>query len=239
MTRLVLAFGLGLTLIAAISLQSAAETAAPSGPTTGLLPLNDLKTGLYLGTYTGGLYPNGSNDMPPAHVLVGLDRAGRIQPLDADGNPSPAGKYVLLSVGMSNTTQEFWAANPRGPATPWSFAGQTTVNPVANHSTMVIVDGAKGGQTPNYWSSSTSPNYDRVRDEQLAPLNLTEKQVQAISGSRRPTPPPPPPCPMPTPMPSRSNGAWAAWCGPASPATPTSRSSSSPAASTPATPPRN
>jgi hypothetical protein len=173
MTRSMLAFCLGLTFLATIALQSQADTIAPSGSTTGLVPLNDLKTGLYLGTYRGGLYPNGSNNMPPAHVLAGLDRASRIQPLDIEGLPSPAGKYVLLSVGMSNTSQEFAGSEV-------SFTRQAAANPVVNHTTLAIVNGAKGGQTANLWASPTAANYDRVRDEQLTPRGLTEKQVQAV-----------------------------------------------------------
>ena len=34
---------------------------------TGLVPINDLGTGLYLNQYQGGLYPGGSNTMPVAH----------------------------------------------------------------------------------------------------------------------------------------------------------------------------
>ncbi len=173
-------FSLSAALAAAFLLHAGPGTAATFGPTTGLVPLDDLATGLYLDRYMGGLYPGGTNEMPPAHVLVGLDRAAAVQPLDADGNPSPTGKCVLLSVGMSNTTQEFWGANQLVPPRSWSFAGQAAVHVVVNHAALAIVDGAKGGQTPPYWVPSTAANYDRVRDEQLAPLGLTEKQVQAI-----------------------------------------------------------
>jgi hypothetical protein len=53
--RSTLAFCLGLALIGTITLQSTADTVVPMGSTTGLVPLCDLRTGLYLGTYMGGL----------------------------------------------------------------------------------------------------------------------------------------------------------------------------------------
>jgi hypothetical protein len=79
---------------------------SPAQP-TGNLPLNDLGTGLYLGLYEGGLYPGGLNVMPVAHAAEGAARAAAVQPLDPAGNPDPDGKYVLLSIGMSNTHMEF------------------------------------------------------------------------------------------------------------------------------------
>ncbi len=42
-------------------------------------PLNDLGPGLYLGQYQGGLYPGGSNTMPPAHAQEGASRAAGIR----------------------------------------------------------------------------------------------------------------------------------------------------------------
>lgn len=150
------------------------------GGATGFTPIDDLGPGLYLGQFQGGLYGDGSNQAPPAHILAGLARAAAVRPLDAAGRPSASGRTVLLSVGMSNTTQEFWGSNQRAPATSWSFAGQAAVHPLLNRSALVIVDGAMGGQAANVWVSPTLANYNRVRDEQLAPLGLTEAQVQAI-----------------------------------------------------------
>src|SRR5260221_218801 len=71
-------------------------------------PLNDLGPGLYEG-FAGGLYPNGTNTRPPAHEAAGLDIAlNQIQPLDANGsNDVSNGKVVMISIGMSNTTDEF------------------------------------------------------------------------------------------------------------------------------------
>jgi len=159
---------------------SAHPGGAQSGPGTGFIPINDLGPRLYLNRFQGGLYARGSDQVPPAHFLAGLAHSAAIQPLDPAGHPNPGGRYVLLSVGMSNTTQEFWAANQRGPATPWSFAGQAAANPIVNHTTLAIVDGAMGGQAANVWMSPSASNYNRVRDEQLAPLGLTEAQVQII-----------------------------------------------------------
>jgi hypothetical protein len=152
----------------------------PAGANYGFIPISELGTQLYLGSFPGGLYGHGSNQVPPAHLKAGLSHAAAVRPLDAAGRPDPAGRYVLLSIGMSNTTQEFWGSNPRAAATSWSFAGQAAADGTVNHTALAIVDGAAGGQDAKTWISPSAPNYDRVRDEQLAPLGLGEAQVQAI-----------------------------------------------------------
>src|SRR5262249_31009211 len=80
----------------------------PKVDTSGLKPLTELGRGEYQG-FQGGLYPGGTNERPAAHEKAGRALAAQVQPLDADGKPSPDGKIVLLSVGMSNTTQVFSA----------------------------------------------------------------------------------------------------------------------------------
>lgn len=158
----------------------AATAANCAGTTTGRIPLPDLGPSLYLGAFQGGLYSGGSNNVPAAHATVGAARAAAIQPRDAVGNPSPTGKYVLLSIGMSNTTQEFCAADSDSqPCTPWSFKARAAADPRVNHSTLVIVNGARGGQSATTWDDPTDPNYDQVRNVRLAGAGVTEAQVQA------------------------------------------------------------
>jgi hypothetical protein len=152
---------------------SAAAVASDCTQTSvGLTPISDLGTGLYLGQFAGGLYPNGLNSPPTEHHALGLVRASAVMPRDAAGNPDPTGRYVLISIGMSNTTQEFCCGD-------WTFMGQAAANPAVNHTALAIVNGASGGQTAMTWDSPTDPNYDRVRDTQLAPRGLSEAQVQA------------------------------------------------------------
>jgi hypothetical protein len=158
-------------------LAAACGTSDPS-PTSGGLALSDPGSAEYLGQFDRGLYPGG-NTMPTAHGLEGQVRAGRIQPRDASGNPSPGGKYVLLSVGMSNTTQE-WCGVQTSPCNSWSFSARAAADGAVNHTSLAIVNGAKGGETATEWDAASDPNYNRVRDQVLAPLGLTEAQVQAV-----------------------------------------------------------
>ncbi|MEO3780156.1 hypothetical protein ABGB16_25710 [Micromonospora sp. B11E3] len=164
-----------LTVFAAVSAVSA--VGVPHAVAAGPVPINDLGGGTYLG-FQGGLYPAGSNAMPAAHRTVGVNRALRVRPVDTAGNPSANGKYVMLSIGMSNTTQEFCSSEGGGQCAPYSFIGQAAADPQVDHDKLVIVDGAAGGQTAGTWDSPTDANYDRVRDTRLAPLGLTERQVQ-------------------------------------------------------------
>ena len=142
------------------------------------IPLVDLGTATYKG-FVGGLYPNGSNAMPVTHAQRGTLVAKNVQPLDTLGRPSAAGKYVLLSVGMSNVTQEF-CAQAGTTCNPWSFTGKAAADPAVNHTTLAIANGARGGQTADLWDSPDESNYDRIRTQVLAPAGLTEAQVQIV-----------------------------------------------------------
>lgn len=152
----------------------AAAAAAPPGSRNLRVALDDLGASTYKG-FAGGLYESGANVMPADHAAAGLDKAALIVPRDTSGVPTPSGRYVLLSVGMSNTTQEFCGSTPCGPGTFMTIAA---AEPDVNHTTLAIVDGAAGGQTADTWDSPADANYDRVRDTRLAPRGLTEAQVQ-------------------------------------------------------------
>jgi hypothetical protein len=116
--------------------------------------------------------------MPAAHQNAGITQALAVQPLDLTGNPSPAGKYVLLSFGMSNTTQEFCSGSGALPCSPWTFMGQAAADSSVHRGPLALANGALGGRSASFWDSPADPDYDRVRDQVLAPQGLSEAQVQ-------------------------------------------------------------
>jgi hypothetical protein len=151
-----------------------------AGTSVGFKPLNDLGTGKYLGQFQGGLYPGGSNTPPTAHHQEGLARAAAIQPLNTSGQPQANGKIVLLSIGLSNTTQEFCSQGGGEPCASWTFMGRAAADPTVDKTHLVIVNGALGGQDTATWDAPADANYNRVRDTVLAPKGLSERQVQAV-----------------------------------------------------------
>ncbi len=137
-----------------------------SQTSVGFSPLTELGAGVYK-NYAGGLYAQGSNVNPPAHLAAGLSMAKQILPRNAFGAPdSLNGKIVLLSIGMSNTTQEFS-----------TFKSIADVD-AAKNPQLVIVNGAQGGQTAAIIADSTA-NFWNVIDQRLRNANVTRSQVQA------------------------------------------------------------
>ncbi|HZM01031.1 MAG TPA: hypothetical protein VFD43_12355, partial [Planctomycetota bacterium] len=90
----------------------------------GIVPLNDLGPGTYVPGTIGGLYPAGQDVRPPAHLAAGRAIATtEVLPRNAAGAVDlNSGKIGLISVGMSNTTQEFnggaQAFKPRADVDP-------------------------------------------------------------------------------------------------------------------------
>jgi len=142
------------------------------------IPLTDLLARTYYGN-AGGLYPGGINQPPSDHDSAARARRTAIKPLDVNGDESPFGKYVLISIGMSNTTQEWCSEKSGPPCAQWTFMGKAATDPSVNHYALVIVNGAADGQDAPAWTSPTSPAYDRIKVARLAPLDLSENQVQA------------------------------------------------------------
>jgi lysophospholipase L1-like esterase len=119
------------------------------------------------------------NSPPSSHLAAGLSIAQTIGPLDASGNPDPNGRYVFVSIGMSNTTQEFAMFKPLADADP------------AKNPHLAVVDGAQGGVTASEWASPGCPCWSMV-DQRLAAAGLTPRQVAAAwikLANARPTEP--------------------------------------------------
>ncbi|HLW66354.1 MAG TPA: hypothetical protein VKS79_13655 [Gemmataceae bacterium] len=150
----------------------------PGGPpplvkvdTSKFKPIPELGTEKYQG-FEGGFYPGGKNERPAEHEAAGLAFAKQVQPLDAEGKPSPNGKIVLLSVGMSNTAQSSGGFARQ-------LAGFNDKNPHFQ-----FVNGAQGGMTAfkiqNPDDGGQGGAYWTRVDEMLKAAGVTRAQVQAI-----------------------------------------------------------
>jgi hypothetical protein len=159
-------------LAASVAPASRSSTSADCTLTrTGLIPLTDMGNRRYRG-HRGGLYPSGLNRPPQKYLRRAKAASKRIRPID--------GKIVLLSLGMSNASDEFSA-----------FKRSADRDPQKN-SSLVVVDGAQDGfdsrrarSQPAFW--------DNV-DQRLADADATPEQVQAVwlkqavAGEQRPFP---------------------------------------------------
>ncbi len=171
--------------VAALSVAAAcASRSSPSAPATVTVPdtakvaLTDLGASTYRG-FQGGLYAGGVNAMPAAHAALGATFARNIRPLNAAGQSDANGKIVFLSVGMSNTTQEFCGGGPT-QCQSVSFVGQALADATVDRAHLVMVDGAQGGMVIVNWDAPTENTYTVVKDQRLAALGVTEAQVQAV-----------------------------------------------------------
>ena len=137
----------------------------PATDHTGLIPLDQMTAMDSYKGEDGGLYGGGKNVPPPKHQQAAQRELGQIVPRDSDGKPAANGKVVLISIGMSNTTQEFSRFKELADQDP------------AKWSQLVIVDGAQGAQDAERWSASEMPAWT-VLGQRLQQAGVTPAQVQ-------------------------------------------------------------
>ncbi len=129
-----------------------------------LIPLNELGLGKYQG-FTGGLYADGMNEPLGAHADFLKARGALVRPLDATGQPSPAGRIVIAGVGASVCRQIFEQLELTGSQTS------------GIHPAVTFVNCAVGGADVNkiaddrYWTKAA---------EALAAQKVTAAQVQVV-----------------------------------------------------------
>ncbi len=141
--------------------------------TIGLTPLTEIGDANYKGE-SGGLYGEGRNEPPVLHRDAAKKALAEIQPLDFEGHESKTGKIGFISLGMSNTTQEF------------SCFKQMADRDANKSPCVIIVDCAQGGQAAGNWANpekyvtgqGQSP-WD-VMDERIRKAGLTAAQVQVV-----------------------------------------------------------
>ncbi|MBK8484554.1 MAG: T9SS type A sorting domain-containing protein [Saprospiraceae bacterium] len=138
-----------------------------SSPILDTIPLNELGLSSWK-NQAGGLYENGLNNRPLNHEIAGVSIANSIVPLNDFGIFDEAnGKIVLLSIGMSNATQEY------------SVFKQLTDTFKLKNPKVIIVDGAQGGQTAAVIKDPNA-NFWSVINQRLSQQNLNPLQVQTV-----------------------------------------------------------
>jgi hypothetical protein len=134
---------------------------------TGLVPLDQMTAKDNYKGEDGGLYGKGENSPPKEQMQAARNALAKVQPLDKDGKGAADGKIVLMSVGMSNTSNEFSVFKPLADKDP------------EKNPNVVVVNGAQGGMTARMWASPDSKVW-KVAEDQLGKQDVTPKQVQVI-----------------------------------------------------------
>jgi len=136
-----------------------------SGDKLGFKPLNEMTAEeKYLGE-EGGLYGKGENVPPGGHRAAAEKETAQIIPRDGAGKPSKSGKIALISISMSNWTQEF------------SKFKQIADRDPDKSPLVTIVDCAQGGQTMARWADARANPWS-VAEERLTHAGVTPAQVQ-------------------------------------------------------------
>jgi hypothetical protein len=149
----------GLLFLPAGGTAVGASTANCTRTSVAMTPLTDFTKKQRYHGYHGGLYANTRDTPSLSYLKLGLAAAKRIHPID--------GRIVLLSIGMSNTTQEFSTFVQLANADPRKSPDVT------------VVDGAQGGQDAEIIKNPAAPFW-RIVDSRLAAGGATAAQVQAV-----------------------------------------------------------
>jgi len=139
----------------------------PPTPHTGLIPLDQMGPNDTYKGEDGGLYGNGKNVPPGEHQKAADRQLAKIVLLGPDGRPAADGKIVLLSIGMSNTTQEFSRFKELADRDP------------AKSPQVIVVDGAQGGQDAARWADPSAPAW-RNAEQRLQAAGVSPQQVEVV-----------------------------------------------------------
>ena len=141
------------------------DRALLSRATTDLKPLCDMSADdRYLGE-DGGLYGKGQNVPPEAHRLAAQAMLRQIRPLNSRGEADDNGRVVLVSISMSNATQEFSRFKQIADPDPQK-SGKLT-----------IVDCAQGGQAMAEWVAPNAAPWGEAMNR-IERAGVTPAQVQ-------------------------------------------------------------
>jgi len=130
-----------------------------------LIPLTDLTADDRYEGEDGGLYGGGQNVPPDEHRKLAEAELAKILPLNAAGDPDNNGIIALVSISMSNATQEFSRFKQVADASP------------LKSPRVVIVDCAQGGQAMAEWAPADARPWQEAR-RRLDAAKVSPKQVQ-------------------------------------------------------------
>ena len=130
-----------------------------------LKPLTDMTADEVYEGEDGGLYGKGSNEPPEALKKSAATALAEIQPLDTEGKPSEGGKIALVSISMSNATQEF------------SFFKGIADKDSRKSDKLTIVDCAQGGQTMAAWAQPEGRPWPEAMNR-LKAAEVSPQQIQ-------------------------------------------------------------
>jgi hypothetical protein len=161
--------GGGGPVLSMIRLGRLTEAAPGTGgkPSVGFKPLTEMSAADRYKGEDGGLYGGGKNDPPAAHLAAAKRETARLLPLDADGKPAANGTIALVSLSMSNATQEF------------SLFKQIADRDSQKSARVTIVDCAQGGQAMAQWVDPAGRAWTEA-DRRLTAANISPKQVQVV-----------------------------------------------------------
>ncbi|MCA8993931.1 MAG: hypothetical protein KDA88_18235 [Planctomycetaceae bacterium] len=134
-------------------------------PSVGFKPLTEMTLQDRYKGEDGGLYGQGNNEPPAELAATAKCVAATIQPLDANGKPAENGKIGLVSISMSNATQEFSRFKQLADADP------------EKSSRVAVVDCAQGGQTMARWADARAACWSEA-ERRLSAAGVAREQIQ-------------------------------------------------------------
>jgi hypothetical protein len=143
------------------------EDALEPKASVGLKPLTEMAANDRYKGEDGGLYGGGKNGPPEPHLNAARAATAKIEPLDADGKRTKDGAIGLVSISMSNATQEF------------SLFKQLADADLKKSPYVTVIDCAQNGQAMAEWADPRGGPWIEA-DRRLKSAGVSPNQVQVV-----------------------------------------------------------